>query len=79
MKVFTPGSLARHTESKYLGVLVAAKYARMLNEFRRNEFLAQGEEFQDTTGREKLTTIGLEQVSTGTAEYKLVDRRPTDL
>ena len=35
MKVFTPGSVATHTGSKYLGVLVAAKYARTLNELRR--------------------------------------------
>ena len=28
MKVVTPGQAARHTGSKYLGVLVAAKFAR---------------------------------------------------
>jgi DNA-directed RNA polymerase omega subunit len=78
MKVFTPGSVARHTESKYLGVLVAAKYARMLNEFRRNEILAQGEEFQEA-GREKLTTVGLEQIASGVAEFRLVDRRTAEL
>jgi DNA-directed RNA polymerase omega subunit len=74
MKVITPGDVARTSNSKYLGVLVAAKYARMLNEFRRNQILAQGEEFDDTP-REKLTTIGLEQVASGGVEYQLVDRR----
>jgi DNA-directed RNA polymerase omega subunit len=78
MKVFTPGSVARTTGSKYLGVLVAAKYARMLNEFRRNQFLAQGEEF-DEGPREKLTTIGLEQVAGGDLEFQLVDRRRPEL
>jgi DNA-directed RNA polymerase omega subunit len=74
MKVFTPGSVARTTGSKYLGVLVAAKYARMLNEFRRNQILAQGEDF-DEGPREKLTTIGLETVASDTVEFQLTDRR----
>jgi DNA-directed RNA polymerase omega subunit len=74
MKVFTPGSIARPTGSKYLGVLVAAKYARMLNEFRRNQILAEGEDFDDTP-REKLTTIGLEQVATGAVDFQLTERR----
>ena len=40
MRVVTPGQAARHTGSKYLGVLVAAKMARNLNELRRNELSA---------------------------------------
>ena len=39
MRVVTPGQAARHTGSKYLGVLVAAKMARNLNELRRNELM----------------------------------------
>lgn len=31
MQVFTPGEVSKHTGSKYLGVLVAARYARELN------------------------------------------------
>ena len=33
MRVFTPVEIAEHAANKYLGVLVAAKYARVLNEF----------------------------------------------
>ena len=73
MKVFTPGSVASHTGSKYLGVLVAATYARTLNEFRR------GEVFVEPTGpiepREKLSTTALEGVATGGVEFNLVKRR----
>jgi hypothetical protein len=36
MRVFTPGEIAHHAANKYLGVLVAAKYARVLNEFPRD-------------------------------------------
>ena len=35
MQVFTPIEVAKHAANKYLGVLVAAKFARVLNEFPR--------------------------------------------
>lgn len=81
MKVVTPGQAARHTGSKYLGVLVAAKMARNLNELRRNELM------EDPTisgasdePREKLTTTALEEVRAGTAKFRLTQRRrPTDI
>lgn len=79
MRVVTPGQAARHTGSKYLGVLVAAKMARNLNELRRNELM----EDPTITGdepREKLTTVALEEVRQGTAKFRLTQRRrPTDL
>ena len=34
MRVVTPGQAARHTGSKYIGVLVAAMMSRHLNELR---------------------------------------------
>ena len=48
MRVVTPGQAARHTGSKYLGVLVAAKLARNLNELRRGELM-------ERAGRERST------------------------
>ncbi|MDB4948756.1 MAG: hypothetical protein JWM27_1405 [Gemmatimonadetes bacterium] len=74
MRVVTPGQAARHTGSKYLGVLVAAKYARNLNELRRNELM----EDPTVTGgelKEKLTTIAIEEVAAGKAKYRLTERR----
>ena len=74
MRVVTPGATARHTGSKYLGVLVAAKYARNLNELRRGELM----EDPTLTGgepKEKLTTTALEEVRAGTVEYRLSKRR----
>ncbi len=55
MRVFTPASVAQHTGSKYLGVLVAAKYSRELNSLPR-ETLPLGEE-------KKLTTRSLEALT----------------
>ena len=77
MRVVTPGQAARHTGSKYLGVLVAAKLARNLNELRRGELMedptVSGEE-----PREKLTTTALEEVADGRAEFHMSKRlRPS--
>ena len=67
MRVFTPDEVAQHTQSKYLGVLVAAKYARELNALPR-ETLPLGEE-------KKLTTRSLEALTSGNIEFRLVKRR----
>ncbi len=67
MRVFTPDDVAFATSSKYLGVLVAAKYARELNSLPR-ETLPLGEE-------KKLTTRSLEALTSGQIEFRLVRRR----
>ena len=67
MRVFTPAEVAKNTYSKYLGVLVAAKYARELNSLPR-EVLPLGEE-------KKLTTRSLEALTSGQIEFRLVGRR----
>lgn len=65
MRVFTPNELTKHAANKYLGVLIAAKFARMVNEFPR-----------DRSGKEKkLTTRALEELSSGGIEYRVVPRR----
>ncbi len=78
MRVVTPGATARHTGSKYLGVLVAAKYARNLNELRRGE-LMEDPTVSGAEPREKLTTISLEEVAGGRVPFRLTRRiRATD-
>lgn len=73
MKVITPGQVARSTGSKYLGVLVAAKYARSMNEFRRGQVYEEPVPGQEP--QEKLTTIALREVANGSVEFELVERR----
>ena len=65
MRVFTPIEIAKHAANKYLGVLVAAKYARALNEF------PGGAASRD----KKLTTRSLEELSRGDIEYRVIPRR----
>lgn len=78
MKVVTPGAVSRHTGSKYLGVLVAAKYARNMNELRRGE-LVEDDPTIATAGREKLTTTALASVAKGAVDFHLTTRRKDEI
>lgn len=68
MKVVTPGDVAMSTPSrnKYEGVMVAAAYARKLNELPKEG----GKEW-----RKKYTTRALEDLVEGEIEYEVVDKR----
>lgn len=68
MRVFTPVEVARNAESsKYLGVLVAARYARELNALPRDAVPAGIEQ--------KLTTRSLEALVSENIHFRLVKRR----
>lgn len=66
MRVYTPSEVARHAGNKYLGVLVAAKFARVLNEFPRD---------RSSSREKKLTTRSLEELSSGEIQYRVVPKR----
>ena len=68
MRVFTPLEIAKHAANKYLGVLVAAKYARALNEFPGGS----------ATRDKKLTTRSLEELSSGEIQYRVVPKRRSE-
>ena len=68
MRVFTPVEAARNAEgSKYLGVLVAARYARELNALPRDAVPAGIEQ--------KLTTRSLEALVSDNVHFRLIKRR----
>ena len=69
MQIVTPGEVAAHTQNKYLGVLVAAKFARFVNEFPRDPAVKL---------EQKLTTSSLHALVRGTLKYRLVRRRRQD-
>ena len=69
MRVFTPGEVAQHAANKYLGVLVAAKYARVMNDFPKE---------LSNTREKKLTTRALEELSGGSIEYRVIPRRRSE-
>lgn len=68
MRVFTPSEVAGNKQaSKYLGVLVAARYGRELNALPREAVPAGIEK--------KLTTRSLEAMAAGEINFDLVKRR----
>ena len=66
MRIVTPVEVAAQTGNKYLGVLVAAKFARFVNDFPRDRSV----EFE-----KKLTTRAMEELVAARLQYKLVRRR----
>jgi DNA-directed RNA polymerase subunit K/omega len=69
MRIVTPGEVAAQTGNKYLGMLVAAKFARFVNDFPRDRSV----DFE-----KKLTTRALEELVAGRLTYRLVRRRRQD-
>ncbi len=70
MRVFTPDSVAEAASNKYLGVLVAAKYARELNALPLE---------RSPYGAVKLTTLALEALTRESGdklEFRLVRKGP---
>jgi len=63
MQVFTPLEVADKAGNKYLGILVAAKFARFVNEFPRDRSIDH---------EKKLTTRSLEELTAGGLKYRLV-------
>ncbi len=66
MRVYTPSDVAAGpVVNKYLGVLVAAKFARTLNEFPGGSAARE----------KKLTTRALEELTAGEITFRVVPRR----
>jgi DNA-directed RNA polymerase subunit K/omega len=66
MRVFTPTEIANQAGNKYIGVLVAAKFARYVNDFPKERTLVR---------EKKLTTTSLEELAVGDLKYKITRRR----
>ena len=66
MRIITPSEVASQTQNKYLGVLVAAKFARFVNDFPRDRSVAW---------EQKLTTRSLDELVHGHLQYRMVRRR----
>src|SRR3954471_15343344 len=66
MRIVTPAEVAGQTQNKYLGVLVAAKFARYVNDFPRD---------RSVDWEEKLTTRAFDELVRGGLKYRLVRRR----
>jgi len=66
MQIVTPSEVATQTKNKYLGVLVAAKFERVGNDFPRD---------RSVDLEQKLTTRALDELVRARLKYRLVRRR----
>ncbi len=69
MRVFTPVEVAKQAGNKYVGVRVAAKFARFVNDFPKDRSYVR---------EKKLTTMSLEELARGGLAYKITRRRRQD-
>jgi len=69
MRIYTPTEAAKPAGNKYLGVLVAAKFARHLNELPKERI---------TDRDEKLTTMALDSLVKDDLKYKITRRRRSE-
>ena len=70
MRIYTPQEVGRQAGDKYLGVLVAAKFAPYANELPKERLAAMKDE--------KLTTTSLTALTDGDLQYKIVRRRRSE-
>lgn len=75
MEVFTPGEAARHAGTKYRSILVAAKFARLLNEIPKDRQV-QWDEDERT---QKLTTLAMQKLVDGDLNFRELRRRRAEV
>lgn len=71
MKIFTPQEAATHAGTKYRSILVAARFARMLNEMPRDHQVQWDEEDRQL----KLTTLAMQKLVEGQLGFRELRRR----
>ncbi len=69
MKIYTPTEAAKSAGNKYLGVLIAAKFARHINDLPKDRII---------TKEQKMTTQALEKLCSGELNYKITRRRRSE-
>ena len=69
MRIITPNDVAKQAGNKYLGALVAARFARHLNELPRDRLADR---------QVKLTTLALESLVSGELNYEILGRRRSE-
>lgn len=74
MEIVTPQDAARNAGTKYRAILVAAKFARMLNEMPKDYQVSWDEEDR----HQKLTTLSLHKLVSGDLGFKELRRRRSE-
>ena len=75
MEIFTPHEAAKHAGTKYRAILVAGKFARLLNEMPKDRQVQWDEEDRE----QKLTTLALKKLTAGELGYRELRRRRSEV
>jgi DNA-directed RNA polymerase subunit K/omega len=75
MEIVTPGEAARTAGTKYRSILVAARFARMVNEMPRERQV----QLEQTHGYRKLTTLALRKLVAGELNFREMRRRRSEV
>jgi len=75
MEIFTPTEAARHAGTKYRAILVAAKFARLLNEMPKDRQV----QWEQTERTKKLTTLALQKLVSGDLNFRELRRRRSEV
>ncbi len=75
MEIFTPTEAAKHAGTKYRAILVAAKFARMLNEMPKDRQV----QWDEADRQQKLTTLSMKKLVIGDLGFRELRRRRTEV
>ena len=75
MRITTPSEVAKQAGNKYLGVLVAAKFARYLNDFPKDRQI----QWAETERTQKLTTLAMRKLVHGELNFRELRRRRSEV
>jgi DNA-directed RNA polymerase subunit K/omega len=75
MEIFTPSDAARNAGTKYRAILVAAKFARMLNEMPKDRQV----QWEEEDRQQKLTTLAMTKLVDGDLGFKELRRRRAEV
>jgi DNA-directed RNA polymerase omega subunit len=75
MEIVTPAEAAKHAGTKYRSILVAARFARMVNELPKERQV----QLEQTHNYKKLTTLALRKLSRGELLFRELRRRRSEV
>ncbi|MFN2316966.1 MAG: hypothetical protein ABR551_02365 [Gemmatimonadales bacterium] len=71
MEIFTPHEAAKNAGTKYRSILVAAKFARLLNEIPKDRQV----QWDESERAQKLTTLAMQKLVDGELNFRELRRR----
>ena len=75
MEIFTPNEAAANAGTKYRAILVASRFARMVNELPKEKQVLLEQQY----GYRKLTTLALRKLVHGELNYREMRRRRSEV